>query len=89
MFPDTYQTLLLINVSRPTLFQDLLTSIDVHTKVFVAAEGSDMRASLILRRSLEVLNAVLKELATVKMPAGVKLYGQVCIYSTHVPFKLN
>jgi hypothetical protein len=41
--------------------------------------ASDMngRATLILRRSLKILNEFLKEFSGVKMPNGIKTMGQV------------
>ena len=39
----------------------------------------DAQNALILRRSLQLLNAILKEFASIKMPAGMKTMAEVPI----------
>ncbi|KAH8118388.1 ARM repeat-containing protein [Phellopilus nigrolimitatus] len=51
----------------------LLSSIDEALKSFVGSGGNDPRATLVLRRSFEVLNAILKEFASIRMPNGVNV----------------
>ncbi|KAI5123421.1 hypothetical protein M0805_006126 [Coniferiporia weirii] len=61
----------------PNLINELLSSTDNSIKSFVNTTGNDLKATLILRRSLEVLNAVLKELSIAKMPSVIKVMGQL------------
>ncbi|KAI0638247.1 ARM repeat-containing protein [Trametes polyzona] len=62
-------------VSWPGLMSHLIGAIN--TSIEGRATGTVPNATLILRRSLEVLNAVLKEYAAYKMLTGVKTMGQL------------
>ena len=64
-----------IRVSRPDLVPRLADAIT--SSLEARDNNSNPNASLLLRRSLEVLNAVLKEYAAFKMLTGVKTMGQV------------
>ncbi|OJT10170.1 Importin-11 [Trametes pubescens] len=60
---------------RPELINQLLGAIN--TSVEGRYSGTNPSATLVLRRSLELLNAVLKEYAAYKMLTGVKTMGQL------------
>ncbi|KAI0352893.1 ARM repeat-containing protein [Trametes cingulata] len=62
-------------VSWPGLIQHLIGAIN--TSIEGRYSGSTPNATLVLRRSLELLNAVLKEYAAYKMLTGVKTMGQL------------
>ncbi|KAI0832484.1 ARM repeat-containing protein [Trametes gibbosa] len=62
-------------VSWPGLIQQLFGAIN--TSVEGRYNGTIHNATLVLRRSLEVLNAVLKEYAGYKMLTGIKTMGQL------------
>ncbi|KAL7282456.1 hypothetical protein ACG7TL_003927 [Trametes sanguinea] len=62
-------------VSWPNLLSHLIGVIN--TSVEGRSNGSIPNATLLLRRSLELLNAVLKEYAAYKMLTGVKTMGQL------------
>ena len=51
----------------------------INSSVEARYTNADPNATLLLRRSLQVLNAVLKEYAAFKMLTGVKTMGKVCI----------
>ncbi|KAH9947240.1 ARM repeat-containing protein [Amylocystis lapponica] len=57
------------------LVPDLMTVINANLEARFVRK--DSAAGLRLRRSLEILNAVLKELVSVKMPSGIKIMGQL------------
>ncbi|KAJ3548466.1 hypothetical protein NMY22_g1252 [Coprinellus aureogranulatus] len=57
---------------RPTLVNDLMGIIDSNLRKRYDQKSSDVRDALLLRRSLQLINAILKELASVKMLNGVK-----------------
>ena len=44
---------------------------------FLASSGTDMDAYMISNRSLSIMNSVLKELSSIKMPNGLRVTGQV------------
>ncbi|KAI0375701.1 ARM repeat-containing protein [Pilatotrama ljubarskyi] len=62
-------------VSWPGLMPHLIGAIN--TSIEGRYSGSAPNATLVLRRSLELLNAVLKEYAAYKMLTGVKTMGQL------------
>ncbi|KAL1944202.1 hypothetical protein VTO73DRAFT_3387 [Trametes versicolor] len=62
-------------VSWPDLVNQLLGAIN--SSVEGRYSGANPSATLVLRRSLELLNAVLKEYAAYKMLTGVKTMGQL------------
>ena len=51
----------------------------INSSVETRYTNGDPNATLLLRRSLQVLNAVLKEYAAFKMLTGVKTMGKVCV----------
>lgn len=57
----------------PNLLPTLLEVINANVRERYA--GASTGQALVLRRSLEVLNAILKELAGVKLPGGIKAMG--------------
>lgn len=65
---------------RPDLINQLLGAIN--SSVEGRYSGANPSATLVLRRSLELLNAVLKEYAAYKMLTGVKTMGQVRVVSS-------
>ena len=60
---------------RPNLIPQLVGAIDASVEGRVSK--SVPNATIVLRRSLELLNAVLKEYGAFKMLTGVKTMGQV------------
>lgn len=64
-----------LTYTRPTLIPELVALINANVQDRYA--GSNSSSAMILRRSLEVLNAILKELANVKLPSGIKTMGGV------------
>lgn len=56
---------------------DVVVSIESALHTFVNSGGSETRAALVLGRSLDILNCVLKEFASIKMPAGIRIMEQV------------
>ena len=71
-----YPSKLIQGSYRPTLVSHLVNAIN--TSIEGRYSNTIPNATIILRRSLEVLNAVLKEYAAFKMLTGVKTMGQVC-----------
>ncbi|KAF8663451.1 hypothetical protein AX16_001021 [Volvariella volvacea WC 439] len=61
----------------PNLLNDLMTVIDTTLQKRYQGGSDDSRDTLMLRRSLKLLNAIIKELASVKMPNGIKIMAQV------------
>lgn len=61
-------------LNRPNLINDLSQVIQQNITARYSGGQSDF---LSLRRSLEVLNAVIKEISSTKMMTGVKNMGQV------------
>ncbi|KAH7916807.1 ARM repeat-containing protein [Hygrophoropsis aurantiaca] len=55
----------------PSLLTDIMQLIEVHIQQLGNGGAEDARASLVLRRSLKVLNSILKEFAGIKMLAGM------------------
>ncbi|TDL29402.1 ARM repeat-containing protein [Rickenella mellea] len=60
----------------PGLIGHLVDSINVHLDAWLS-QNSKPSSTLILRRSFELLNGILKEFATIKMPAGIKVLGTI------------
>ncbi len=75
----------LILASRPDLVSHLAGVIN--SSVEARFTNSASNASLLLRRSLEVLNAILKEYAAFKMLTGVKTMGKVCERGSYLYFE--
>ncbi|THH11497.1 hypothetical protein EW145_g638 [Phellinidium pouzarii] len=63
----------------PNLMTDLMSSTDNAIKFFVNSAGNDLKATLILRRCLEILNTIFKEFSSVRMPSGIKVMGQLVV----------
>ncbi|EJD01395.1 ARM repeat-containing protein [Fomitiporia mediterranea MF3/22] len=61
----------------PNLMQDLLSASESALNSFVTSGGSDPRAALVLGRSLDIVNYILKEFSSIKMPAGIKTMGKL------------
>ena len=53
---------------------------------FLASGGNDMDAYLISNRSLGVMNSILKELSSIKMPSGLRVTGQVRLICSNAGF---
>lgn len=62
---------------RPTLVDDLVQIIDLNLRERYTPGKEDLLNSLKIRRSLKLLNGVLKEFSAVKLPNGVKIMAQV------------
>ena len=56
---------------------DLMSSVDASFKMYMDSNGQNIEAGLVFRRSIDVLNAIIKEFASVKMPSGIKIMSQV------------
>lgn len=69
-----------IDTPRPNLLDDLVHTIDSHWQARYTSGRQDSRDTLRLRRSLKLLNAILKEFASIKLPNGMKIMGQVCTF---------
>ncbi|KAJ2920088.1 hypothetical protein MD484_g369, partial [Candolleomyces efflorescens] len=61
----------------PNLLTDLMTVIDTNLQKRYVQNSNDPRDALMLRRSLQLVNAILKELASVKMINGVKVMANI------------
>ena len=57
---------------RTNLMTDLMSSVDASFKMYMDSNGQNIEAGLVFRRSMDVLNAIIKEFASVKMPSGIK-----------------
>ena len=66
--------------ARPNLVSDLVESIDTNLQLRYASVNSDPRTILVLKRSLRLLNGILGEFASIKMPAGIRVMGQVIYF---------
>jgi hypothetical protein len=62
---------------RPTLIDDLVQIIDSHLRERYTSGREDFSNSLTIRRSLKLLNVVVKEFSTIKLLNGVKTMAQV------------
>ena len=62
---------------RPSLIPDLFTAISQGFSTCYGPNPVEGPPLLRLRRSLQVLNAILKELSGIKMPSGIKAVGTV------------
>jgi hypothetical protein len=78
-------------MSRPTLISDLVKLIDADLQKRYIQNIEDPRNILRLRRSLKLLNGILKEFASIKLPNGVKAMAQVQqnLLTLIVPFALT
>lgn len=63
---------------RPTLVNDVMGLIDSNLAKRYNTFNDDARDTIILQRSLKLLNVLTKEFASLKMLNGVKAMGQVC-----------
>ncbi|KAG2013512.1 ran binding protein 11 [Coprinopsis cinerea AmutBmut pab1-1] len=61
----------------PTLINDLVSTIDNSLQQRYQAQSTDPQTTLLLKRSLKLVNGILKELASVKMLNGVKTMASV------------
>lgn len=62
---------------RPNLVSDLMTGIDGNLQKRYTTMNEDDRDALMLRRGLNLLNGILKELTNIKTLAGVRTMSQV------------
>lgn len=62
---------------RPSLFTEIMPVIESGLHSLTNFPNVTIQSTLTLRRSLKVLNAVIKELSGVKMLAGVKTMSEV------------
>lgn len=67
----------LILCFRPTLVDDLVQIIDSNLRERYTSGKEDLLNYLKIRRSLKLLNGVLKEFSAIKLPNGVKTMAQV------------
>jgi hypothetical protein len=51
--------------------------IETSLQVKYNSPSPDDRALLILRRTLRIVNEILKEISSIKMPSGIRAMGQV------------
>ncbi|KAJ2930226.1 hypothetical protein H1R20_g6892, partial [Candolleomyces eurysporus] len=79
-----FNTVITAKISRhdfpsnwPNLITDLMTVIDNNLQKRYVQNSSDPRDALMLRRSLQLVNAILKELASIKMMNGVKVMANL------------
>lgn len=63
---------------RPTLIDDLVQILDSNLRQRYTSGDKDFLNSLRIRRSLKLLNVVIKEFSTIKLPNGMKTMTQVC-----------
>ncbi|KAG1815549.1 ARM repeat-containing protein [Suillus subaureus] len=71
-YPMNWLVPLMVNFSiRPSLLADIMDVIRTNLEVLCGSPISDPRSTLALRRSLALLNSVLKEFSGVKLLAGV------------------
>lgn len=69
---------MLIVRSRPSLLTDLTLVIDTNLKTRYSSPNVDPRVTLMLRRSIKVVDETIQELTKKKMLAGVKTMIDVC-----------
>lgn len=62
---------------RPSLFTQIMPVVESGLLSLATSTNAAVQSTLVLRRSLKVLNSVLKEFSNVKMPAGIKTMSQV------------
>lgn len=70
----------------PNLLTDLMSSADTSLKAYMDSAGQNMEAALVFRRTMEILNAIIKEFASVKMPSGIKVMSQL-VEKLHQPLQ--
>ncbi|KAF8557000.1 ARM repeat-containing protein [Imleria badia] len=61
----------------PSLFTQLMPVVESGLLSLASSPNASIQSTLSLRRSLQVLNSVIKEFSGVKMPAGVKTMSQI------------
>lgn len=54
-----------------------MTIIDSNLQTHYSSTEDTTHNSLVLRRCLQLLNAILKEFASIKMPSGMQIMAQV------------
>ena len=64
---------------RPTLLEDIVNMINatMHGRYAASAQAATPEAFIALKRSLEALNAVLKEFVNIKLLGGIRTCSQV------------
>jgi hypothetical protein len=66
-------------IFRPSLADDLMGLVDTSLQVLYSSSDQIEQATLILRRGLKILGAILKELAPVKLSVGMRNMKEVRI----------
>ncbi|KAF8351332.1 armadillo-type protein [Amanita rubescens] len=61
----------------PNVVTDLMTIIDSNLQSYYSSAEDTTHNSLVLRRCLQLLNAILKEFASIKMPSGMQIMAQL------------
>ncbi|KAI6134978.1 ARM repeat-containing protein [Pisolithus croceorrhizus] len=61
----------------PSLLTDLISIVESTLQSLCASSSGSMLSTLALRRALKVLNAVLKEISSMKMLTGIKTMGEI------------
>ena len=72
-----YLTIYNISISRPNLTDHILKYIDTGLQSRYVAMLEDPKEFLRLRRTLSLLNEILKEFSTIKLLGGVKVMSNV------------
>lgn len=61
----------------PSLLTDLLSFVESAIQALCITSSANMFSTLSLRRGLKVLNAILKEISSMKMMTGIKTMGEI------------
>ncbi|KAM6495766.1 Armadillo-type fold [Amanita muscaria] len=61
----------------PNLVNNLMSLIDSNLQILYSSAEENPQIKLVLRRSLQLLNAILKEFASIKMPSGMKIMAEL------------
>ncbi|KAF8623412.1 hypothetical protein AX15_006355 [Amanita polypyramis BW_CC] len=61
----------------PNVTTDLMSVIDPNLRMRYSSVEENAQNFLVLRRSLQLLNAILKEFASIKMPSGMKVMAEL------------
>ncbi len=79
----------LLTSTRPSFFDDLMDVIDARLTARYSVGQENPQDALVLRRSLGILNAVIKEFASVKMLNGMKTMANVGFLVSNSPASRN
>ncbi|KAF8639750.1 hypothetical protein AX17_001012 [Amanita inopinata Kibby_2008] len=61
----------------PNLVADIMSIIDNNLQRRYSSTDGETQSTLVLRRSLQLLNAILKEFGSIKMPSGMKIMAEL------------